>query len=493
MREILSKHTLRQLKLLEFLDKSTQGWILLKDISDYLKVPIRTIHSDIREINTYINPIYIKSSPSGVRLTMPPNYSERFLYKKILEKSRRFKIIESVFMNEEETVESLSEKLYISVSSLKRMIKEINQVLIKEGFSIRGRPLSILGDEQKLIQFMSYYFNERYFFEEEFMTSHQKDLIIQLINNVLKETGKEIYFPNLKRISTRVYLSCIRLKNHHRIPTSQDIWFQNNILEDKDFCDDFFKAFRITLTNEIIKQLFYIYSRENYIFNTKELNNLIHKNSYQKSLCQEITKVLENISIQLHIPQSQNVEKLLIDIFNIINIKNINCSNTFTLYDRREHFLSQLSVNYMYIGEIIKNHLKENISLDFSEIEWNELNYILLTHWAELYEKIRFIEIPVKVFLFIDTDIEHGSLIKKELETYSRYNIEVENIKNYSNELLLGLSTDSILITNIPGLADVSCHTLCFGEFLSNKDWQEFNKMIENILIERRMSEKKGL
>lgn len=488
MREILSKHDLRQLKLLEFLVKNNQSWTSLKDISEHLKVPIRTIHSDIQEINVYIAPIYIKSSASGMKISIPPNYSERYLYKKILEESHEFKIIELVFMNENENVESLSNKMHISVSTIKRKIKDINQVLGKEGFSIRGKPLSLLGNEQKLTQFMSCYFRERYLFQEEYMTKHEKDLIDKLINSTLKELGKETYFPNLKRISTRIYLKCIRLKKHHDVLANQENQFENKILNDKEFCTDFFEIFGIYLTDQTIKQLFYVFSNKNYAFNTQGLYDLIHKDSYQKSLYREIKQVLQGLSIHLNIPLMQNIEeKLLLDIMNIINIKSVSGGNNFILYDHREYFLSELSVNYIHVKELIKKHLKENIPLIFNENEWNELSYILLTHWPELYHKFRFLERPIKTFLLIDTDIEHGHLIKNELETYSRYNIEVENIENYSAEQLRTFSSDSILITNIPGITDVNCSTLCFGEFFCSKDWQEFNRLIENILVYRKV------
>lgn len=488
MREILSKHDLRQLQLLEFLIESKQNWTPLKEISKHLKVPTRTLHSDIQEMNMYIAPIHIEASSSGRKISIPSNYSERYLYKKILEESQEFRIIESVFMNENETVESLSQKLHVSISSIKRKIKVLNQVLKKEGFSIHGTPLVFLGNEQKLTQFMSFYFGERYLFQEEYMTKRQKELVDKLVSSILKGVGKEIYFPNLKRISTRVYLNCVRLKNHHDIPIKQKKEFQNKILEDEKFCNDFFKAFGVYLTDKTVKQLFYIFTSESYVFNKKELNDLIHKDSNQKSLYQGVKQVLRNLSIQLNIPLRENIEeKLLIDIMNIINITNVSGRITFILYDRRECFLSDLSMNYKYGRAMIKNHLKENISLDFTDNEWNELTYILLTHWSEFYHKIRLIEVPIKVILLIDTDIEHENLIKNELETYARYNIEVENIESYSIEQLRTLSPDNILITNIPGIADVSCSILCFGEFLNSRDWQEFNRLIENILVYRKI------
>ncbi len=491
MRRILSKHDLRQLQLLEFLVKSSQNWVLLKDISENLKVPIRTIHSDIQELNTYIKPIYIKTSSSGVKMSIPPNYSERYLYKIILEKSREFQIIESVFLHENKSIESLSEKFYISVSTIKRMLKDINQVLKDEGFSIGGRPLSLSGNEQKLISFMSFYFHERYLFQEEFMTTQQKMLIDKLIHSVSQTTGKEIYFPNLKRTSTRLYLTCVRLKNNPTFLTKQGKELPNTIFEDRELCMEFFETFGIHLTNETIQQLFYIFSSQEYALNTKELTTLIQKDNYQQSLYQEINVLLKKISVQLNIPLKQNVgEKLLLDIMNIINVRNMVSHSTFILYDRKEYFLSELSVNYIYVVELIKNHLTTSISLNLTENEWNELIYLLLTHWPELYHKIRFIETPIKIYLLLDTDIEHGHLIKNELETYSRYNIQVENITNYSNQQLQTLSTDSILVTNIPSITDVNCSTLCFGGFLSSRDWQEFNRLIENILVYRKVHKK---
>lgn len=491
MRELLSKHDIRQLSLLEYLIKNRQNWLLLKDVSEYLQLPIRTIRSDISEINRYITPLYVKSSSSGVRIIIPPNYSERYIYLKILEESREFKIIEYVFTSGRETIESLSNKLYVSESTIKRMIKEINRVLRKEEFYICGKPLSFKGNERKLIHFMSMYSRERYLFQNELMTPVQREVINKLINGVLAESGKEMHFPNFKRISTWVYLGCIRLKNGHRIPiVDPKDRFPVQILNDENFCSQFHEVMGVRLSEDTIKQLFFVFSSKGYAFNMKEMDQLIQRNDAQKALSLEIKKVMHILSVQLSIPLNHNTENmLLLDVMNIINLKKISSGYTFVLYDHREYFLSYLSMYYVNLRSLINNKLIENISVDFSENEWNELNYIFLTHWPELYQKIRFIEMPIKVFLLMDTDIEHGELIKNELNTYCRYHIEIENIISYSLEQMRELSADSILITNMPGLPEMRCFTLCFGEFLNSRDWQEFNRMIHVILSNRKKTE----
>lgn len=492
MREILSRRDLRHLVLLEFLVKNKQNWRMLRDISESLKIPIRTIHSDISEINMYIRPLYIKASSSGVKIFMPPNYSERYIYKKILEESLEFKIIEHIFMSEKVTLESLSEKLYISDSTVKRTIKDINKVVEKAGFSISGKPLTFIGNERKLIHFMNFYFKERYMFQNEYMSAEQIELINKLITKILDEEKKEAYFPNFKRISIWVYLVCVRLRSHRSIPiVNPKQTFPIKILDDMDFCDKFYNALGVQLSDETIKQLFYVYSSENYSFNTEELHQMIQKCAAQKSLYHEIKSSINTLSDQLDIPLNRNTEdKLLLDMMNTINFKVTSSSSSYVLHDRRGYFLSDLSVYYDQLRVLIRNSLMENITIDIAENEWNELTYILLTHWSELYHKIRFIELPVKVYLLVDTDIEHGQLIKNELEAYSRYHINVENIVNWSPEQMYALEDDSILITNIPDIPELSCYTLCFGEFLCNRDWHEFSRMTDIILAKRKTNGK---
>lgn len=479
MRELLSNHDLRQLQLLEFLLKNKQKWLSLKELSDSLGIPIRTLHTDIHEINTYVEPVYIKVSSSGIKITMPPSYSERYLYKRILEESREFHLIEQVFTNEKETIESLSDKLFISLSTAKRMIKDINRILQKEGFFIHGKPLSFLGDERKLTQFMSFYFSEKYFFLEEFMTDKQHSLITNLITSMMNKMGKTLNYPEFKRRAIWIYLNCLRLKNGHDLPMASESKYPYSVLYDKNFCDNFFTVFEIHLTDKTIQQLFYILMSDYYVYNMEELRQLIRQAPRQKKLYQEIDAILNHISTDLNVPlETGSREKLLIDLINIINLRG---NRIYVLYNRGEHFLFNLSASYFNIQDIIEGYIKDGFSFPLKEAEQNELTYILLTHWPELYKKIRSIELPVKVFLLIDADVELGLIIKEELETYTHYNIEVTILKTYSKEQLSDISADSILITNIPGMRHVNCRLLCIEEFLNRRDWEEIDMMIEDL------------
>jgi len=487
MKMLLSKHYLRHLELLEFLILNKSHWILLKTISKHLNTPIRTIHSDIKEINSYLSPLSIIASSSGVKLSIPSNYSERYIYKKILDQSLEFNILEFIFFHDDETIQSLSDHFHISESTAKRTLKKINQSLLEESFSICTNPLSILGDERKINQFMSFYFSEKYFFQEEFMSPTQIDLITTLITKTLESTGKELYFPNFKRLSTRIYLCCIRLRNQHFILNGSNREIQTDILNDSKFCHQFFETFSIELNASTLNQLFYIFSSSDYVFDSSELASMIQTNPQIESLYNQIKKVLQKLSVLLNIPLSQKIEnKLIISIINVISIKNISGQNIFIIDDQKKHFLANLSTNFIYVRDMINTYLKENISLNFTESEWNELTYILLTHWPDLYHKIRFIEVPIKVFLLIDTDIEHGQLIKNELETYSRYLIEVEIITRYSLSHLQNLSKDSVLLTNLPGITKTNCSILCFGGFMTTNDWKSFDQILENILLHRK-------
>jgi len=487
MRTILSKHDLRHLELLEFLIKNKHQWTLLKTISNHLATPLRTLQNDIQEINVYIHPLTIQSSSSGIKMAIPKNCSERYVYKKILEASIDFQLIEYVFMHEGETLQSLAETFHLSESTIKRMIKKINESFQDEEFSIQSTPVSFIGEEALINQFMSCYFYEKYFFPEEYLTKNEINLILKLINKTLNDLGKDLYFPNFKRVFTRVHLNCVRLRNKHDIPLIPGRFFSNDILNDNQFCSEFFETFQLQLTPLIIQKLFHIFSYSDYFFSIEELHNKILINEQQNILYNELKNVLSNISNQFNIPLKSSIEnKLLLDLVNIINLRDRYCHHLFILYNQKGRFLSQLSKNYNYVSDMIKTHLISNISLEFNESDWNELNYILLTHWTDLYEKFRFIETPIQIFLVIDTDMEHGFLIKRELETYSRFNIQVEVMTDPLLTQLQLLTKDQVLITNIPTITHINCELLCFEEFLGNQEWQMLDDIFKRIIANRK-------
>lgn len=93
---------------------------------------------------------------------IPTNYSRTLIYSYILSDSLEFKLLETVFFLESFSTESLAEKLFISASTLRRLIKTMNKKLVKYNFYISSSPYKLIGSETAIRNFIIHLFFEKY-------------------------------------------------------------------------------------------------------------------------------------------------------------------------------------------------------------------------------------------------------------------------------------------------------------------------------------------
>ena len=75
--------------------------------------------------------------------------------------------LEFIFFNEGCQAESICKEFYISLSSLYRIISQINKVIKKQfQFEISLAPVQIIGNERDIRYFFAQYFQEKYYFLE---------------------------------------------------------------------------------------------------------------------------------------------------------------------------------------------------------------------------------------------------------------------------------------------------------------------------------------
>ena len=478
MRRILSYRDLRHLRLVEILNLRRE-MMQLKTISQMLDVPIRTIHSDIRNLNSYIAPFIIVTATTGIALEIPENYSIRYIYKKILENSLEYQLLNFAFLNEAMSMEKLSDELFISESTTKRVIKKINRVIAEKEFEITTSPVAIIGNEKMITQFMSYYYNELYF-QLEYLSREQKDTIKTLVRSVFADNNEELHFNKLKKYTTWIFVNLVRIRNGHYVDVKYNIFTKASILEDKDYCEKFKRVFGVELTDVSLGKLLYVRSRTGYLSCYEKLLEVNSTDDEQAELTAKVVIVLTRMTEELSIELHDSVRKsLLLDIVNLINMRGY---VTFILYDRREYFLERLSSNYRHIREFVKSYIEHLVTRPFDNDEINELTYILLTHLPDLFDRLKYIEKRVVVSILVDTDLEHAYFIKKELDNYTRFNIATRILLDCDLEQVYSLPKDEILVTTIPGITNTACKILCFADYFSSRNWLQLNDIITSVL-----------
>lgn len=195
----------------------------------------------------------------GIFLDIPQNYTVEYLYETILSNSTEFKIIETVFFDKTHTVDSLAEKLYLSTSTVRRLIKRINEALVSEDFSISLTPLKIVGNETNICNFIIYYISEKYTGRKKPFSRIQLNVLDKMFISATKSNGHTVNFPQIEKLRIWIMVIIIRLQNGNHTdvytPFSEDV--DLSALENPLFKNLFKLTFKVELTDEVIFRLFY--------------------------------------------------------------------------------------------------------------------------------------------------------------------------------------------------------------------------------------------
>lgn len=157
MRFILEEKEERLLSLIDVLLLQA-GWITMNDLSLVLKVSKRTISSDLDRLREHYRE-YITldiSKVSGVRLVEPRTEKILQLESLFLRESVSANLLVNVFLFPYRSVEEHAEKLEISVSSVYKKIKRLNDMLEEMMIEIKSNSNKyyISGQEAEIRTFM---------------------------------------------------------------------------------------------------------------------------------------------------------------------------------------------------------------------------------------------------------------------------------------------------------------------------------------------------
>ncbi|MBW9323995.1 hypothetical protein FG877_10655 [Enterococcus casseliflavus] len=159
MINLLSTRQKQYLKIVNLTFQNAQKkTILCKNLG----VTIPTIETIIDDFNDLFSPMKLKCIDSIVMLEIPEYLSYDYFIAKLLTISLEYQILESIFFNNTFNYDQLSQKLFVSRSTLIRTIKKINRVIHCYGFFIDTKPLQINGDERNIRCFIIAYFKAKY-------------------------------------------------------------------------------------------------------------------------------------------------------------------------------------------------------------------------------------------------------------------------------------------------------------------------------------------
>lgn len=450
MRTLLSKSHLRQLKIIDILDKIPS--MTLKNLSNIINSNQKTLRQDIKELNILIAPNSIETSPQfGLILVLNYETSIESIYSLFLSRSIEFQIIENIFLKKSKTIDSLADSLFISTSTLRRIVSTLNNQLKSIHFKIDLLKLDLIGDESQIRNFMIHYLEEKYRDSNLVFPKNQLEMLDKLFEFVLHEENRIPNYPDIEKLRIWIMVILIRVQHGHQKQFKKKDF--NKIPEffvANSNINRLFKAtFSITLTKNILLQIFYVFFNNNYCQNISDLNNLAKTHTHTAEFVRSLNLLLINISKTLSI----NLERKDDLVLNLYNLDSLYVGNTYVLYNKNQAFIESLTNDYSNFYQFVKNEIDSEPFLkkkNWSQDAINHFFYMLITHWPDLAHEIERNTTIFSAALFFNTDLEHIQMIKDKLSyvfqnKFSFTIIDVLTINDLQNQQ----KTYDILLTNL--------------------------------------------
>lgn len=452
LKEILSSRSKRQLELIELL--ADNDWVPFTAASEKLAIPIKTLKSDIIELETLLAPATIESSKKyGIRLTTTINFCKTSIYQKFLKNSVEFQLIEKIFMHNFSTIVDLSNNLYISVSTIKRMVQRVNQLLQLEGFTINLKKMQLVGDPHSICNFMQYYFSEKYSIAESLLSPAQLKILDKISLELMKfakpnSSPCELDFSILNRLRFYTYttINLLKFNSENQLPDIPDKHF--SILEDTYICDEFYSQFKLTLSTTNLNTIFSLIFSDSYVDSFTSLQKIIEIDRKAYLKYQKIDGLLREIEKRMDC-QCDNFEIIFMRLYNLDSQTH---GRTYILHDKNKEFLSSIKNLYGHFPpELIQSLQAIFYSNPYKDYLVYESISILFTNWPNLLDRLEDSSPTLQAGLLFNERMEYMEMLCERIAYYSRGRFSCTPLRLTSLVSLDKMAADyDCIITNIP-------------------------------------------
>lgn len=477
MKNLLTNQENRRLKFVETLTFKND-WIILADLSTILNCSTRVLKNDIVFLNETFDDFTIHTSIYGIRIEYLNNHNFKSFCQKVMMQSDAYQLLELIFINENITIQSISKRLNISLSTLYRLIDDLNVRLKDEyGFYIQKGPSRLVGSEKNIRYFFYTYFYEKDIYNHwpfEDIDDKNVDLIITELVSKNNLPAAFIYSDVIKVI---LMVNYIRYRQNNLITSDfmhkYTKQFTSCTMNDNDFNILVEKTLGFTFNEEFVEQvldqfvqkgLFYSY---NHFLTTRLTDKTLNSQS------QLFYDILNKIAVKNKIPLV-NFEHLELAIFNVAHLEYQDAHSSYILYNHNGQFANEIKNEFplfyqdLYEGmELFRKKLNKPLTEEGIYLYM----VTIFSWWKNLVPELRKKLDKIRVLVVSDRDYSHAQMLKDFLsfEFNEQLQIKIYNepifnpdfLQENQFELVIGSFTSnelnlipSVYISHLPKTED---------------------------------------
>lgn len=434
MRDLLSKKSHRQLELLELLFENKR-WFHISELAELLHCTERSVKDDLSQVRSSFPDLLFHSSTNGIRIINTDDSDIEMVYHHFFKHSTHFSILEFIFFNEGCDTDSICKEFYISSSSLYRIIRHINKIIKKQyRFEISLNPVRITGNEIDIRYFFAQYFSEKYYFLEWPFEDFSVEPLCKLLALVYKETAFPVNFATQRMLKLLLVTNLYRIKFGHFMEVEKDS-FNNQLLEflmQEDEMEDIIKKFEIeyniSLTKEVIGQLFVSYFQKMFFIDEKVFLKSTMTDSYVKKSYHLLGELVDQVSREYNI-KVDNKDNLIWHLHNTAHLHRQELSTEFILFDQKGNTIKNFQNIFPRFVSKVKEgmeHYLEALDMDCNSMKVNHLTYTFITHSKHLVLNLLQNQPKLKVLVMSNFDQYHAKSVAETLSYYCSNNFELE-------------------------------------------------------------------
>lgn len=438
-RDILSTSNKRRLRLIELLYYKRDGLPSDQLLSE-LECSLPILLEDVRLINERTGYFHIDKFKGLYRLTMKDRVSIGNLYADTLIASQEFQIIEQLLYEECDSITSLAERLFLSVSNTQRYLKKVKYTLEKAGMELRYRPLRIAGKESVIRHFYYRYFIEKQnAFEnilpmlKDYQFASIEQFVVEFINK--NKLYKKYIFQ--KRLIYTMYVSLWRIKNGHPYPKFE-LRKEGFIVPGKKYVDELnktaYELFHMHLTDENIRDAMWLIYADAVVFSNEHRQLALSDNYRYQTMYAQHYELAEEYN---RLVGGKMSEQQLIDLTTVLN-------NDHYLYDpdgdfvsilrrSRDTFLEMTAIMYEKpierVAKIVQDFVNKYDMYSEDDFIMNYI-YLLLTAEVDSLQMLVEQDQTVRLLLLSDLTPTEETFIAKHIKRIVHGNFTISYFEN---------------------------------------------------------------
>ncbi|MBO1264746.1 helix-turn-helix domain-containing protein [Proteiniclasticum sp. SCR006] len=455
----------------------------------------RSIKNYLVELRKMISPLNgrIETSNEGVQLHLPPHVGIDHFQRQLIRSTPEFMLLEHFFTSSSSCSSSLSEKFYISPSTLNRMLRIMKEELEEYGLTIESNPYRITGEEHLIRKFYSAYFQEAYASYEWPFSDLSESLVKNLLEIFLSFSDIDKDFMDYHRF--KINLAIDLLRSRKGFTTKVSPLLESSSSEDVERAALQILASKIEVLNlteddsaRCVQQLvwwYHRYSRNHFLMRR------VHDEAFNLEVSQT-ERIISDLSNYFDLPAFDHTAilmdmSLFLEQCRTSNTRNI--IENHLLFRPRDYFIIDIyRHNFYYFYDVLEQKLKELFSenrIPLNQTTLENLIHIFLTKWDDLTEILFDKYSTCRILIYSHINFRHGqnianSLLKNinrsiSIEVYPEPLLSERQLSDYNFDILVSSTTLSL---HIPQKIQY-LHYKIFGPFV-----QPLVQQIDKVIAE---------